>query len=128
MDKLEQRKEAGAKLRELRKATKLSVFKVGRAIGMSGNYISQIERGDRPASDAALSLLAELYGVDKKEVFGYYGKMPSEEVDMIIQMPELRSLFTEVTSKKGVTDEDRKEMLEEFKVIIQKYYAKGDDK
>lgn len=127
MDKLEQRKEAGAKLRELRKATKLSVFKVGRAIGMSGNYISQIERGDRPASDAALSLLAELYGVDKKEVFGYYGKLPDEEVDMIMQMPELRSLFTEVTSRKGVTDEDRKEMLEEFKIIAKKYYNKGRD-
>ena len=103
MDQLEQRKEAGAKLRALRKTTKLSVFKVGRAIGISGNYISQIERGDRPASDAALSLLAELYSVDKKEVFGYYGKIPSAEVDMIMQMPELRSLFTEVTSRKGVT-------------------------
>lgn len=125
VDKIEQRKEAGAKLRGLRKATKLSVFKVGRAIGMSGNYISQIERGERPASDAALSALAELYGVDKKEVFGYYVKLPNDEVDMIMQMPELRNLFTEVTSKKGVTDEDRKEMLEEFKAIAQKYYSKG---
>lgn len=125
MDKNEQRKQAGAKLRELRRATKLSVFKVGRAIGMSGNYISQIERGERPASDAALSALAELYGVDKKEMFGYYGKLPNDEVDMIMQMPELRNLFTEVTSKKGITDENRKEMLEEFKTIAQKYYNKG---
>lgn len=125
VDKIEQRKEAGAKLRELRKTTKLSVFKVGRAIGMSGNYISEIERGARPASDAALTSLAELYGVDKKELFGYYGKLPNDEVDMIMQMPELRNLFTEVTSKKGVSDEDRKAMLEEFKVIAEKYYNKG---
>ena len=127
MDKIEQRKEAGAKLRELRKATKLSVFKVGRAIGMSGNYISQIERGERPASDAALSSLAELYGVDKKEVYGFYGKLPNDEIDMIMQMPELRNLFVEVTSKTGITDEDRKEMLEEFKIIAKKYYNKGCD-
>lgn len=125
MDKKEQRKEAGAKLRELRKATKLSVFKVGRAIGMSGNYISQIERGERPASDAALIALADLYGVDQKELFGLYGKLPNEEVNMIMQMPELRNLFIEVTSKNGVSDEDRKEMLKEFKVIAEKYYNKG---
>lgn len=125
MDKNEQKKEAGAKLRELRKATGLSVFKVGRAINMSGNYISQIERGERPASDAALVALADLYGVDQKDLFALYGKLPNDEINMIMQMPELRHLFTEVTSKKGVTDEARKEMLEEFKAIAQKYYNKG---
>lgn len=78
--------------------------------------------------NTALSALAELYGVDKKEVFGYYGKIPIDEVDLIMQMPELRALFTEVTSKKGVSEEDMKEMLEEFKVIAQKYYNKGDTK
>ena len=126
MDKREQRKEAGAKLRELRKATKLSVFKVGRAIGMSGNYISQIERGERPASDAALVALADLYGVNQKELFALYGKLPNEEVNMIMQMPELRNLFIEVTGKKELSDQDRQEMLEEFKVIAKKYYNKGD--
>lgn len=126
MDKKEQRKEAGAKLRELRKATKLSVFKVGRAIGMSGNYISQIERGERPASDAALVALADLYGVDQKELFALYGKLPNDEVNMIMQMPELRNLFIEVTGKKELSDQDRQEMLEEFKLIAEKYYNKGD--
>ena len=126
MDKKEQRKEAGAKLRELRKATKLSVFKVGRAIGMSGNYISQIERGERPASDAALVALADLYGVDQKELFALYGKLPNEEVNIIMQMPELRNLFIEVTGKKELSDQDRQEMLEEFKMIAKKYYNKGD--
>ena len=126
MDKKEQRKEAGAKLRELRKATKLSVFKVGRAIGMSGNYISQIEHGERPASDAALVALADLYGVDQKELFALYGRLPNEEVNMIMQMPELRNLFIEVTGKKELSDQDRQEMLEEFKMIAKKYYNKGD--
>lgn len=125
MDEKNLRKEAGAKLRELRKTTKLSIFKVGRAIGMSGNYISQIERGERPASDAALTALANLYGVDKREMYGYYGKMPNDEIDMIMQMPELRRIFTEVTSKRGITDEDRKEMLEEFKSVAEKFYNKG---
>lgn len=127
VDKNELYKVAGAKLREFRKATGASVFKVGRAINVSGNYISQIERGDRPASDAVLVGLAELYGVEQKELFGLYGKLPDDEVNMIMQMPELRNLFTEVTSKKDISDEDHKAMLEEFKVIAKKYYNKDGD-
>ncbi|MDU6361874.1 MAG: helix-turn-helix transcriptional regulator [Peptostreptococcaceae bacterium] len=127
MDKQELREIAGAKLQEIRKGTGLSIFKVGRAIGVSGGYISQIERGVRPPSDAVLIRLAELYSVEQKELFGLYEKLPDDEVNMIMQMPELRNLFTELTSKKGITDEDRKEMLEEFKVIAKKYYNKDGD-
>lgn len=127
LDKQELREIAGAKLQEIRKGTGLSIFKVGRAIGVSGGYISQIERGVRPPSDAVLIRLAELYSVEQKELFGLYEKLPDDEVNMIMQMPELRNLFTELTSKKGITDEDRKEMLEEFKVIAKKYYSKDGD-
>lgn len=127
LDKQELREIAGAKLQEIRKGTGLSIFKVGRAIGVSGGYISQIERGVRPPSDAVLIRLAELYNVEQKELFGLYEKLPDDEVNMIMQMPELRNLFTELTSKKGITDEDRKEMLEEFKVIAKKYYNKDGD-
>ncbi|MBC8579256.1 helix-turn-helix domain-containing protein [Zhenhengia yiwuensis] len=127
MDKQELREIAGAKLQEIRKGTGLSIFKVGRAIGVSGGYISQIERGVRPPSDAVLIRLAELYSVEQKELFGLYEKLPDDEVNMIMQMPELRNLFTELTSKKDITDEDRKEMLEEFKVIAKKYYNKDGD-
>ena len=45
---------AGKKLQEYRKQTGLSIFKVGRQIGVSGSYISQVENGKRPASDAML--------------------------------------------------------------------------
>jgi transcriptional regulator with XRE-family HTH domain len=127
LDKQELREIAGAKLQEIRKGTGLSIFKVGRAIGVSGGYISQIERGVRPPSDAVLIRLAELYSVEQKELFGLYEKLPDDEVNMIMQMPELRNLFTELTSKKDITDEDRKEMLEEFKVIAKKYYNKDGD-
>ena len=127
LDKQELREIAGAKLQEIRKGTGLSIFKVGRAIGVSGGYISQIERGVRPPSDAVLIRLAELYSVEQKELFGLYEKLPDDEVNMIMQMPELKNLFTELTSKKGITDEDRKEMLEEFKVIAKKYYNKDSD-
>lgn len=125
MDKNELYKVAGAKLRELRKATSNSIFKVGRLIGVSGNYISQIERGDRPASDAVLVALAELYSVDKKELFNLYGRIENEEVDMLMKNPELRKTLTEMTSNKHLSKEDMDEMVREFQQIAEKYFNKG---
>lgn len=39
----------------------------------------------------------------KKELFILYRKLPNEEVNMIMQMSELRNLFIEVTSKKNIS-------------------------
>ena len=127
VDKNSIKKEADAKLRELRKGTGLSIFKVGRAIGVSGNYISQIERGDRPASDAVLVALSDLYHVDQKGLFGLYGRMPSDEINKIMALPELRQLFIDVTGDKKVNPDNINEIIEEFKIIAKKYYDKGDN-
>lgn len=127
MDKNEQKKEAGAKLRELRKATGLSVFKVGRAINMSGNYISQIERGERPASDAALIALADLYGVDKQSLFNLYGKIHNEEIDILMQYPQLRKTIIEATSNPKASKEDIEQLIAEFQLIVNNHFKKGDE-
>lgn len=124
VDKNELYKVAGSKLRDMRKATGLSVFKVGRAIGVSGNYISQIERGDRPASDAVLIGLAELYSVDKKGLFDLYSRMESEEANSFMAHPELRKTFVEITSNKELSKEEMDEINKEFQAIAKKYFNK----
>lgn len=126
VDKNELYKVAGIKLRELRKALGISVFKVGKAIGVSGNYISQIERGDRPASDAVLIGLSELYSVDKKELFDLYKKIESNEMSSFIDHPELRKTFTEITANKNLTQEDLDGINKEFQEIARKYFNRED--
>ncbi|MGL4798372.1 MAG: helix-turn-helix domain-containing protein [Cellulosilyticaceae bacterium] len=117
---------AGEKLKELRKATKKSIFKVGRAIGVSGSYISQIETGKRPASDSVLVALSTLYGVDKNELFGYYGKMSDDAIEQIMQVPELRRLFTKITSKERIHPEELDAYLSDFKEAAEELYNKGE--
>ncbi len=123
----EKNAKAGARLRELRKATGQSIFKVGRAIGVSGSYISQIENGKRPASDGVLIALAELYGVDKNEIFGYYGRMTDDAIEKIMQVPELRQLFTQVTSNKKLSPEDLEAYISDFKEAAQRLHQEGDN-
>ena len=117
---------AGEKLKEYRKQTGLSIFKVGRQIGVSGSYVSQVENGKRPASDAMLVAMAELYGVDKKELFNLYKKMPNDEITTIMQHPELRQLFLDVTNDKKFNPEKLSKIIEEFKLMANHYNDTGD--
>lgn len=118
---------AGKKLQEYRKKTGLSVFKVGRQIGVSGSYISQVETGKRPASEGMLIAMAELYGVDKKELFGLYNKIPNDEINTIMQYPELRQLFLDVTSDANFTPTTLSKIIQEFKQMKKKYNDKDDN-
>ena len=127
MNEQEKNAKAGAKLKELRKTTGKSIFKIAREIGISGSYLSQIETGKRPASEGVLISLAELYGVDKNELFGYYGKMTDDVIDKIMQIPELRRLFTQITSKKKMSQEDLEAYLSDFKEAAERLYVKGDN-
>lgn len=119
---------AGAKLKEYRKQTGLSIFKVGRQIGVSGSYISQVENGKRPASDSMLVAMAELYGVDKKELFALYDKMPNDEISTIMQHPELRQLFLDVTNDKKFNPEKLSKVIEEFRLMAKEYEDEGEHK
>lgn len=127
MDKKELWKEAGAKLREMRKATGQSVFKVGRAIGVSGSYISQIERGSCAASDAVLVALSELYGVDKQTLFDLYKRIEDEEVTRLMDNPMFRKVFTQVTADKKLSQSEKDEIAKELERIALKYSREDED-
>lgn len=126
MDKKEQWEKAGNELRQIRKGTGLSVFKVGRAIGVSGSYVSQFERGSCAPSDATIVALSELYGVDQKQLFNLYGKISNDEINTIMQYPELRQLFIDVTKNKNFEPEKMSKVIEEFRTIARDYYSKGE--
>lgn len=127
MDKKELWKEAGAKLREIRKATGQSVFKVGRAIGVSGSYISQVERGSCAASDAVLVALSELYGVDKQTLFDLYKRIEDEEATRLMDNPMFRKVFTQVTSDKKLSQDEKDEIAKELERIALKYSREDED-
>lgn len=127
MNKKELWKEAGAKLRDMRKATGQSVFKVGRAIGVSGSYISQIERGSCAASDAVLVALSDFYGVDKKVLFDLYKRIEDEEVNRLMNNPMFRKVFTQISTNKKLSLEDKNEIARELERLALKYSREDED-
>lgn len=107
MDKNEMWVCAGEKLRKLRKEKGLPVHKTGRQLGVSGNYISMIERGKTLPGESMLIGLAEFYGIDRQELFDMYGRIESEQVKDIIALPSsIRKTLNQMSKDKSISDED----------------------
>lgn len=104
---------AGEKLRELRKEKNLSVHKVGRQLGVSGNYISLIERGKTLPGESMLIGLAEFYDIDKQELFDMYGRIESEQVPNIIALPSsIRKTLNQISKDKSLSNEEIDEAIQ----------------
>lgn len=123
MDKQELREQAGQKLKEIRKGTGLSIFKIGRRIGVSGGYISQIERGIRPPSDAVLCSLAEVYEVEKQTLFDLYRRVENEELSAYIDNPIARKTFAQISANKKLSDEQKERLMKELQETIDRHFG-----
>ncbi|HEX8363761.1 MAG TPA: helix-turn-helix transcriptional regulator [Allosphingosinicella sp.] len=64
----------GARLRELRKAAKLSQEAVALRCGLDRSYLSGIERGKNNLSLISIQRIAEAVGVETAELFAVKGK------------------------------------------------------
>lgn len=113
-------KKAGEELRKLRLNTGLSVFKVAKAIHISGNYLSEIERGEKEPSDIVLDSLASFYKVDNSDIFALYNRVAPSEALFLTNNTSLRKTLTQIATDKRITDEERESVFSELNVLYQK--------
>ena len=104
---------SGNILRELRKKTKLSVFKVAKMVHISGNYLSMLERGINAPSDTVLFNLAEFYGVEPKELFKLYDRVVPPSNEQLAVMPSLKKIMTEISIDSRLTPEEKEEFAKQ---------------
>lgn len=106
-------KNAGEKLRQLRKESKLSVFKVAKQIHISGNYLSLLERGINSPSDAVVFNLAEFYGLEPAELFKLYDRVAPPSNEQLIAIPSLKKIMTEISVDTRLTPEEKEKFAEQ---------------
>lgn len=105
---------AGEKLRDLRNKRNESVHKVAKAVHISGNYLSEIERGLKEPSDVVLDSLADYYECDKAELFSLYGRIPPEETNLLLKNPPFRKILTQLSLDDRLTDDEKDKLSTEF--------------
>lgn len=91
----------GSKVKELRKEKGYSLAEVGKAIGISHNFLSEVERGKKEPSDSTVRALANFFEVDEDELFSKLDKVPMRTLELVKQIPELQKLLSEVKRKFG---------------------------
>lgn len=111
---------AGDYLRELRKRKGLSLLKVAREIGVSGNYISLIERGKRQPSMLVIHSLADFYNVDPQDICILYHIGYDGDVGNMIRNEALRRVLTQMSTDKHFTDDDLEIISKKLHDILDK--------
>lgn len=75
--------EFGRILRQARQAAGLKLYDVTEVLKVHHTYLSRMEAGqERPPSNRVISLLADLYGVDRDALFVAAGRLPPELYEM----------------------------------------------
>ncbi|MBQ3420230.1 MAG: helix-turn-helix transcriptional regulator [Romboutsia sp.] len=102
--------EAGEKLKELRKETKLSIYKVAKKVHISGNYLSLLERGINAPSDIIVFNLAEFYNVKPEVIFKWYNRILPPTDKQLEAMPSLKRIMTELSIDSRLSDDEKDEI------------------
>lgn len=113
-------KETGMYLRELRKKTGESIFKVSKQLGFSGNYLSLIERGKQIPSRSVLKTLANYYDISFIQLLDAYDKLDLEETKLYLDLPILREVLLRLTRIENISHEQKEEILKEIYDFIDK--------
>ena len=118
---------AGEKLRELRNKRNESVHKVGKAVEISGNYLSEIERGIKNPSDEVLEKVADHYDatdLEKDKLFSLYRRIVPSERLSLLDSPMFRKMVTSITKDSRLTEEERVLLYLQFSEIYEKLASK----
>ncbi|CAI3202453.1 helix-turn-helix domain-containing protein [Clostridium neonatale] len=103
-------KEVGEKLKELRKDTKLSIYKVAKKVHISGNYLSLLERGINAPSDVIIFNLAEFYNINPEVIFKWYNRILLPSDKQLESMPSLKKIMTELSIDPRLSDDEKNEI------------------
>ncbi|MGF2715486.1 helix-turn-helix domain-containing protein [Bacillus cereus] len=116
-------KEIGKTLRTQRRSKDLTLELVAEAVGVSANYISELEKGDRGKlpSDTVLKRLSVVLNLDEKELFKGYGKIPLSVKEELQGNDRLLSTLYEAIHNPSLTDKDRSNLYSDIQRLYISY-------
>ena len=116
--------EVGSFLQNERKRTGLSLFKVAKQVGITGNYLSLIERGIQTPSNAVLVALGNFYNLDLEGLFNMYGRVYDSSIKEALRIPSLRKILMEITTNNKLSAEEKEEVAQEVYSITMDILSK----
>lgn len=94
---------------------------VAEEIGVTRQYISQLEKGQKQPSPEKIRLLAEYYSYDEDELFYILGEVPLSITELVQSEIELHHIINDIYKNNNMSDERRKGLLKHIKLLIRDY-------
>jgi transcriptional regulator with XRE-family HTH domain len=107
-DKEEKLKEFGQFLFKQRMDRKMSLVDAGKCIGISANYLGELERGEKEPSDNVLRQIAECYEVPEESLFSILRRVPLGIKEEVEHSEELQALLEEIARNKDLSEETKR--------------------
>lgn len=113
--------EFGKYIFELRMNKGVSLTEAGKHIGISANYLGELERGvGKKVSDEVVRNIAIYYEIPEEILFYKLGRVPLGVKEEVEESPQLLDLLSEIAKNKNI-DKDKKETIYRK---IKEYYDK----
>lgn len=103
-------KEQGKKLKILRNSLGYTLSFVAKKLGITTNYLSLIERGQRKPSEVIMYKMSKFYELNPMEIFSFYGTVPTEQIEKIISCPSLIKIVSTLSTDDRFTEEEKDEI------------------
>ena len=95
----------GSKLiKQLREESDLTLKEVGAIIGISFQYISQVEQGVKAPADQLIECLAKCYNIDADAIFKAYNRVPTRASNFLEDNTELQIAISKLALRDDKDD------------------------
>jgi transcriptional regulator with XRE-family HTH domain len=115
--------QTGNRLRERRKSLDFTMKYVAEQVGVSENYISELEKGTKGKipSDKIIRDLAKVYKFDEGELFKGFGKIPLSLREELKENEGLMDTLYRIKKNKKLSDDDRNRLYDEIHKLYEKH-------
>lgn len=107
---LRRQAEYGERLKELREEKELSIRQLAKALDVSANYLSELERGQKNPSDKMVRDLASFYNRDETVSFSLLGRVPLLAREELENNEVIQHTLADIGKKKNLTDDQKQEL------------------
>jgi transcriptional regulator with XRE-family HTH domain len=105
---------AGAYLKQLRTDNDLSLADLGKKLGVSAAYLSNIEQGVKSMSDHFIRQISDYYEIDETCLFELLGRVPLLAREQLDEANSLQDLLVEIKRDKKLTDEKKQKLFDQM--------------
>lgn len=100
----------GTFLRLLRTQRGRPIRDVADGVGVSENYVSEIERDLKQPSDEIIRNFAKYYGMDEAALFRKFGRVPLSVTEELLKSPIVNDLLYSISRNDSLDEKDKIDM------------------